>query len=82
MDVPLSTLPLLPSGRTYKGKDNTLWYKNPARYNVRTRSENIMNSTPEVKPSAKNAKTALECFYLVVNECMLLDIMVYTNASI
>lgn len=81
-DVPLSMLASHPSGRTYKGKDNTIWYKNPARYNVRTRSENILRNTPGVNLQARDSKSALECFNLFINETMLLEIVTHTNARI
>lgn len=82
MDVPLSELTSRPSGRTYKGKDGTLWHKIPARSNVRTRSENIVTGTPGVKVLAKDAKTPLECFNLFVGESMLLEILIHTNVRI
>lgn len=82
MNMPLSTLASLPSGRAYKGKDGTLWHKNPGRSNVRTRNENIISGTPGVKPQAKDTKTPLECFGLFINESMLFDIMVHTNERI
>ncbi|CAK1600420.1 unnamed protein product [Parnassius mnemosyne] len=82
IDVPLSELTSRPSGRTYKGKDGTLWYKLPARSNVRTRSENIVSGTPGVKILARDAKTPLECFNLFVGESMLLDILIHTNVRI
>ncbi|CAH2098379.1 unnamed protein product [Euphydryas editha] len=82
MDVPLSRLSNSHRSKIYKGKDETIWFKNPNRSNVRTRSENIFTGIPGVKPSAQHVKTPLECFYLFVNESMLLDILFYTNLRI
>lgn len=82
MEVPLSILATVPTEETYRGKDGTIWFKNPRRPNVRTRSENILTGTPGVNGQAKNAKTPLECFELFINDSMLSYILCHTNTRI
>ncbi|XP_045455088.1 piggyBac transposable element-derived protein 4-like [Melitaea cinxia] len=66
----------------YKGKDNTVWYRNPPSSRVRTRAENIITGIPGVKPHAKNAQQELDCFHLFVTESMLSEILEHTNSKI
>ncbi|CAG4967977.1 unnamed protein product [Parnassius apollo] len=64
-------------GLYYLGKDKiTKWNY---RTNIRTRSHNIVDSRPGVKPVAKGAKHIIECFLLFVSEDMLTKIVFYTN---
>lgn len=69
-------------GSFYIGKDGTKWYKKPPRSQVRTRSENIISQSPRVKPSARSAKSEIECWRLFCTDDMLNTILTHTNTRI
>ncbi|KAL3274378.1 hypothetical protein HHI36_015776 [Cryptolaemus montrouzieri] len=46
----------------YKGKDNTIWFRDPPSVRVRTRAENIFTGTPGVKLHARHAQQELIAF--------------------
>lgn len=66
----------------YVGKDGTKWKATCPSKRVRTRAENIITHLPGVRPFAKNAKSAVDCFLLFINDRMISDIVNYTNIKI
>nr|XP_026490968.1 piggyBac transposable element-derived protein 4-like [Vanessa tameamea] len=68
--------------QVFRGKDGTLWQKEPGRSNVRTRSENIITELPGVKLIARDAKTVFECWNLFITQDMLYTIKTCTNSHI
>jgi len=68
----------------FLGKDSiTRWKRVPhTRPNVRTRAINIVRHLPGAVNEARNAKTPLQCFELMVNDAIIDIIVTNTNLFI
>lgn len=65
------------------GKDKvTRWRKFPINRNVRTRNQNIITHLPGPKRCAKNSKSELDCFSLLIDDNLLQNITDCTNIYI
>lgn len=68
---------------SFIGRDNTtIWKKHLPPQNVRTRKSNIVLHLPGVRPTAKFAKTPLECWALFFTEDLINIIVESTNKYI
>jgi hypothetical protein len=74
-DVPLAQL------RYFTGKDGTKWYKTPPPHS-RTKAHNIFTNKPGPKGAAKNAKTIIDTWRLMITDDILELIVKYTNIYI
>lgn len=67
----------------YLGKDKiTKWRKFPLSQNTRTRNQNIVTHLPGPKNNAKNLKTPIECFNVLIDNDIIRQITMCTNIYI
>ena len=62
--------------------EQTIWRRTPVAISNRTKTKNITRIVPGPKGPAKHVTTQLESFFIFITECMIDNIVLYTNLYI